>query len=112
VAKGLRKVSERLGTLITYASMFERWPSLMDLNNRLRQLSRVDVLLRLAWCSALIISWKIMKDNDADRRVRDHLFPFWAEDFRRWTTTYGEGFVFSRFTILWLIRHALTSVPP
>ena len=111
MARKLRKISERFGTLITYASMFEKWPRPEDLNDRLRQLSRTDVLLRLAWCSALTLTWKIVKDNEADRRVRDYLFPFWAEEFRGWTTIYGEGFVFSRFTVLWLMRHAFIVCP-
>jgi hypothetical protein len=38
-----------------------------------------------------------------------HLFPWWKEAFSRWTGRYGEGFFFSRYTILWLLRQALTT---
>jgi hypothetical protein len=41
-----------------------------------------------------------------DKRVRSHLFPFWEEQFDKWTATFGEGFVFSRFNLLWLMRYA------
>jgi hypothetical protein len=92
--------------------MFGKWPSREDLDDRLRQLSRTDVVLRLAWCNAVTVSWRSLENNDVDKRVCAHLFPFWADDVRRWTTTYGEGFMFSRFTILWLMRQAFTTCAP
>ena len=78
-------------------------------DDRLRLLSRIDVVLRLAWCSAVTLSWKTFKNRENDKRVRDYLFPFWQEECDRWTNEFGEGFVFSRFTILWLMRRAFST---
>jgi hypothetical protein len=47
-----------------------------------------------------------------DKRVRSHLFPFWNEQFDKWTATFGEGFVFSRFNLLWLMRYAFLTCAP
>ena len=46
--------------------------------------------------------------NEADKRARNYLFPFWNARFEQWTKQYGEGFLFHRYTLLWLMRHALT----
>jgi hypothetical protein len=39
------------------------------------------------------------------------LFPFWKEQFDTWTVRFGEGFVFSRYTLLWLMRQAFSTCP-
>ncbi len=107
----LRKKLDQYGTLITYASMLGHWPRVEDLLDRLRLLNRTDVILRIAWCSAVTRSWATTGDNSTDTRVRTHLFPFWKEQFDTWTAIFGEGFVFSRYTLLWLMRQAFSTCP-
>lgn len=83
-----------------------------DLEQRLRPLRRTDVVLRLAWCNALTRTWGMVRDNEADKRLRNYLFPFWSRRFDDWTNEYGEGFLFHRYTLLWLMRHAFTFSDP
>jgi hypothetical protein len=52
-----------------------------------------------------------VRDNTIDKRVRNYLFPFWTGQFENWTARFGEGFVFSRFTLLWLLGQALLACP-
>jgi hypothetical protein len=108
----LQKLSDRYGTLISYATLLGPWPTLEDLKARLRTLNRSDVILRIAWCSAVTQTWATTKDNIRDKHVRNRLFPFFAHQFDGWTAKFGEGFVFSRFTLLWLMRHAFLICPP
>jgi hypothetical protein len=71
-----------------------------------------ELLLRLAWVNAFGRTWQGIKDTHYDRRLREYLLPFWAQDFARWERRYGEhGFLFSRFTTLWLLRQALAHSP-
>ena len=54
LGKTLTKISDSLGTLITYPSIRGGpWPTMTELHDRLRQFRRSDALLRLCWCSAL-----------------------------------------------------------
>jgi hypothetical protein len=84
-------------------------PTSADLAARLVQLNLTDVVLRLAWLNAAAKTWQGTKDNHQDIKLRQHLFPEWKEAFAQWTGRFGEGFLFSRYTILWLMRQALTT---
>src|SRR5260370_24089507 len=110
--KVLTKISPNWGTLITYASVFGRWPSTGDLEERLRTLNRTDVVRVIAWCNAVTHTWKLIRNNTLDQSIRDLVFPFWRTHFQQWTERYGEGLVFHRYTLLWLLRHALVMCPP
>jgi hypothetical protein len=106
-----RKNAGGYGTLVTYATLLGPWPQLEDLHNRLRSLNLSDVILRIAWCSAVTQSWSTIRDNGTDKRARSYLFPFWRAEFDRWTLKFGEGFVFARYTLLWLMRQAFLTCP-
>jgi hypothetical protein len=86
--------------------MSGRWPTVEELDGRLRSLHRSDVVLRLAWCNAFIQGWKRISSNEADQQIRRAWFPAWEERFRHWSIRYGEGFLFARHTILWLMKRA------
>lgn len=101
-----------MGTLITYTTMFGTWPTRADLDERLRALNKIDVVLRLAWSNAYIEGWKRVSSNEADEQIRDAWFPFWNQAFRDWSKRYGEGFLFARQTILWLMKRAFTTCSP
>jgi hypothetical protein len=111
-AKTLGNVADGWGTLMTFASIFGSWPTTAQLEDRLRRIRRADLVLRLAWCNAYTRTWEIVRDNEADRRARNYLFPFWITQFDSWTRQYGEGFLFHRYSLLWLLRHALTFCDP
>jgi hypothetical protein len=98
-----------MGTLITYATIFGTWPTTAELDERLRRLNRTDVILRLAWCNAYIEGWKRIRSNKADEQIRNAWFPFWNGVFRDWSRHHGEGFLFARQTILWLIKRAFVT---
>jgi len=51
-----------------------------ELHDRLSQLRRADVLVRLAWCSALTHSWQTVRNSEMDKRVRDYILPSWGSD--------------------------------
>jgi len=108
----LTKISPNWGTLMTYATVFGRWPSIHDLEERLRTLNRTDAVRVVAWCNASTHTWQLIRDNALDQRVRDLVFPFWKAQFQRWTEHYGEGFVFHRYTLPCLLRHVLVMCPP
>jgi len=107
-----RKISDRFGTQITFQTLFGPWPTVDDLRTRLQTLRRTDVINRIAWCSAFAKTWETAKNNASDRVLRDYLFPFWREHFHRWTDRYGDGFFFTRHTMLWLLRQALRYCDP
>lgn len=106
------RFGEKMGTLITYATMFGTWPTLSERDERLRRLNRTDVVLRLAWSNAYIEGWKRIRSNEADGQIRSAWFPFWNGAFRDWSNRYGEGFLFARQTILWLMKRAFASCSP
>jgi hypothetical protein len=104
-------IGDRIGVLITYSTLVGTDPTPADLTTRLTKLNRTDIVLRLAWLNAAAQTWQGTKDNQQDTRIRDHLFPWWTPAFERWSARYGDGFLFSRYTILWLLRRALAICP-
>ena len=95
-----------MGTLITYATMFGTWPTLSELMSGCDVSNRTDVVLRLAWSNAYIEGWKRLRSNEADGQIRSAGFLLeWR--VRDWSNRYGEGFLFARQTILWLMKRRL-----
>ncbi len=105
------KKLQRYGIVISYDAVFGRWPRMEDLEERLGALNRSDAILLIAWCSAVTRSWARVPDNTLDKRVRAWLFPFWNAVFEKWTTKFGEGFLFSRYSLLWLLRKVFSNCP-
>jgi hypothetical protein len=103
-----RRFADHLGVLITHQSLSGTWPARDDLRERLARLDRTEVVLRIAWINFAAHTWRLIKDNTRDQEIRNYLFPFWTDAFEAWTAQYGDGFVFSRYTLLWLLRQALT----
>lgn len=103
---------DKMGTLITYATMFGTSPTPAELDKLLRTLNRTDVILRLAWCNAYIRGWNRIRSNDADEQIRNAWFPFWNIAFCNWSKHYGEGFLFARQTILWLMKRSFVTCSP
>jgi hypothetical protein len=68
------KISDHWGNLITYQTLFGVWPTLAELEQRLRPLRRNDVVLRLAWCDAFTLTSAMVRGNETDKRARNYLF--------------------------------------
>lgn len=107
----LTKISENWGSLITYATLFGSWPTMQQLRERLSVLPRSETILRLAWCNAATRTWAIVRSSQLDEAIRRYLFPLWAVQFEDWHKRFGGGFLFHRYTVLWLLRHALVLCP-
>ena len=100
--------SSKVGELITYASLNgDQWPTIDDLKKILTRFARADVVLRVAWLLTVIEAWQRVESNDRDRQVRDFVFPTLRQRF----PSDPNRFVFSRYSLLWLMRQAFLTCP-
>jgi hypothetical protein len=105
------KTPKHWGMIITFDSLIGGWPTFAQLECRLAELPRTETIHLVAWCNAATRTWDGVGDNKADEQVRNFLFPFWVPQFNNWTRQFGEGFLFHRYTLLWLLRHTLIMCP-
>jgi hypothetical protein len=108
----LKRLVDHIGKFITYATLTGEWPTVEQLNEKLRALHHRDVINRIAWISALTRTWAVIRNNNADKRVREYVLPGYLDLFQAWTARFGEGFVFSRYTLLWTLRRAFMVCSP
>jgi len=102
----------RLGTLVTYhTALGVPWPTFDELITRLECLCRRDAIYWLARLSLYVQTWERVSDNKRDKVLRNYVMPDWAQAFNHWTRVYGDGFVFSRYHILWLMRQVFRFCP-
>lgn len=99
--------SSRLELLLSFSVLTGKSPSAHDLSRMLRVLKRRDVVLSLAWLLAVTEAWKHHSDNATDVRVREVIMPNWTNRLRK----FSNGFLFSRHSLLWLVRQAILLCP-
>ncbi|MGJ5817015.1 hypothetical protein [Paludibaculum fermentans] len=94
--------NDGFGRLITYSSVYGRWPTYEDLATCLKPYRVSDVVLTLSWILTTTQSWRAVSGNDRDLSIRRYFAP--SLQFHRSAT--GEEFLFSRASVLWLMRQS------
>ncbi len=63
--------------------------------------------------AALTNSWQLVRNSDDDRRVRAYVLPTWQDRIEQWCkNNNSEGWIFSRYAVLWLMRQAFVVCSP
>ncbi len=97
-----RPPRSKLGVRIQFSRIFGKRPTLADMHEAIRPLKRQDVLLSLAWIISVTKGTRIQQDNQLERKIWPHFLP---SCYTRLSTD-PTAFVFSRFTVLWLMKQA------
>jgi len=96
----------RAAVLITYREIFGKEPDLSGLHAILRKYERREVLFLLAKLNCLLGTWQNTPQFELDRRFSVYLLGGVQNDLKRIYATGESRIVFSRLTILYLMKQA------
>lgn len=97
--------------LITYHEVFSKEPSIGDLYILLAKYQRPEVLVFLAKLNCLLRTWQNQPDFNLDSRLSRLVFPSYDAKIERIRRDSVERVLFSRLTILYLIKQACLASP-
>ena len=101
----------QFAVLITYREIFNKEPSLADLQAILGKYQRREVIFLFAKLNCLLGTWQNAPQFDLDARFSDYLLSAFRENLGRIRHRDDSRVVFSRLGILYLIKQACLACP-
>ena len=101
----------KFAVLITYREIFNKEPSLAELQAILEKYQRREVIFLFAKLNCLLGTWQNTPQFDLDARFSDYLLSDFRENLGRMRRRDNSRVVFSRLGILYLIKQACLTCP-
>lgn len=101
----------KFAVLITYREIFNKEPSLAELQAILGKYQRRRVIILLANINCLLGTWQNTPQFEADARLSDYLLCDFRQDLQNLRRQNSSKLVFSRLGILYLIKQACLACP-
>ncbi len=97
--------------LITYREIFGKEPELSALHNILNKYERREVIFLLAKVNCLLGTWQNAPHYELDERFSNYLLGDFHRELKELRRASDIRVVFSRFTLLYLIKQACVACP-
>lgn len=97
--------------LITYREIFGKEPELSALHNILKKYERREVIFLLAKVNCLLGTWQNAPHYELDERFSNYLLGDFHRELKELRRASDIRVVFSRFTLLYLIKQACVACP-
>ncbi|MCL4524533.1 MAG: hypothetical protein M1453_00365 [Acidobacteria bacterium] len=101
----------QVAVLVTYREIFRKEPERADLRKILAAYKRAEVFFQLAKLNCLLGSWKNKPAFDIDQKLTQLLLPTISNQIDQMRHGRVERIVFSRITILFLMKQACFASP-
>jgi hypothetical protein len=101
----------RFAVLITHREVLGRAPKLQELHAILKKYERKEVVFLLAKLNCILGTWQNEPQFETDEKLSNYLLKDFARDLARIRRGSGSRVVFSRFTMLYLMKQACLMSP-